>query len=402
MKKSLGRILLLLFLGLSLLKANNLATYKLFANKTTPYEKEAVTITFEATQKDHTDDMMFSLQPKKSKDYKIILLSKKSDNNQKHNAHTVFTYLLFPLKVKAILVNFDFIIHTASDSAIAQSVIDDHDDSIGINTHDATLKIKPLSLQVKKFSHAVDLVGDFSLKEKIQDTTINQYQSLNIIYTLEGEGYENKSFKPIHKIDGVTMFFETNTIYAKATKKGYKIKREYIYTLSAKNNFTIPAIHIEAFSVKKKKYYLLNISKHSIDVTKIDTSKLLDNEEYPKTKSFINIQEMKEFFIYILIFLSGYLTAKLQSTTLIKKKTDSKELQALKKSQTAKELLFVIINNHLDNRFANEVQLLEDIIYNDADHKLNNIKNKIIKGMKNADCSFFTTLFISTPACSRK
>jgi len=382
MKKSLGRILLLLFLGLSLLKANNLATYKLFANKTAPYEKEAVAITFEATQKDHTDNMMFSLQPKKSKDYKIILLSKKNDNNRGHNAHTVFTYLLFPLKVKTILVNFDFIIRTASDSAIAQSVIDDHDDSIGVNTHDTTLTIKPLALQVKKLSRAVDLVGDFSLKEKIQNTTINQYQSLNIIYTLEGEGYENKSFKPIHKIDGVTMFYETNTIYAKATKKGYKIKREYIYALSAKNNFTIPAIHIEAFSVKKKKYYPLNIPKHSINVTKIDTSKLLDNEEYPQRKSFINIQEIKEFFIYILIFFSGYLTAKFRSFSIQKKKMDSKELQALKKSQTAKELLFVIINNHLDNRFANEVQLLEDIVYNNADHKLNSIKNKIIKGMK--------------------
>ncbi len=382
MKKSLGRILLLLFLGLSLLKANNLATYKLFANKTAPYEKEAVAITFEATQKDHTDNMMFSLQPKKSKDYKIILLSKKNDNKRGHHAHTVFTYLLFPLKVKTILVNFDFIIRTASDSAIAQSVIDDHDDSIGVNTHDTTLTIKPLALQVKKLSHAVDLVGDFSLQEKIQNTTINQYQSLNIIYTLEGEGYENKSFKPIHKIDGVTMFYETNTIYAKATKKGYKIKREYIYALSAKNNFTIPAIHVEAFSVKKKKYYPLNTPKHIINVTKIDTSKLLDNEEYPQRKSFINIREIKEFFIYILIFFSGYLTAKFRSFSIQKKKMDSKELQALKKSQTAKELLFVIINNHLDNRFTNEVQLLEDIVYNNADHKLNSIKNKIIKGMK--------------------
>jgi len=382
MKKNLGRIVLLLFLLYSMLEANNLATYKLSTNKPNPFVKEAVVITFEAVQKDHTDNMMFSLQPKKSNDYQIILLSKKNDTPQKHHTHTIFTYLLFPLKAGKIAINFDFTIRTASDSAIAQSVIDDHDDSIGVNTHDTKLKIKPLSIQVKKLSKDANLVGDFSLKEKIQKTTINQYQSINIIYTLEGEGYENKSLQPIHKIDGVTMFFETNTLYAKAGKHGYKIKREYIYALSAKKSFTIPAVNIEAFSTKKGKYYTLHAQKHDITVTKVDTSKLLDNEEYPQTQSIMNIEKIKDFLTYILIFLTGYITAKLQSIPLRKKTSDSKELQSVKKSQTPKELLFAIINNHLENNFPKELDILEDMVYNNAAHNFHTIKNTIIKGMK--------------------
>ena len=382
MKKNLGRGLLILFLMLTTLNAHDLATYKLSANKTNPFVKEAVVVTFEALQKDHTDNMMFSLQPKKSDDYQIVLLSKKNDAKQKHHAHTIFTYLLFPLRSGKIAIHFDFLIRTASDSAIAQSVIDDHDDSIGVNTHDNSINIKPLVLQVKKLSKESDLVGDFSLQEKIQKTTINQYQSLNVVYTLEGEGYENKSFKPIHTIEGVTIFSEINTIYAKATKNGYKIKREYIYALSAKNSFTIPAININAFSTKKEKYYTLNAPQHNITVHKIDTSKLLDDEELPQAKSSLNIQKIKEFFIYILIFLAGYSTAKLQPNSLKRKKRESKELEALRKTQTAKELLFVLINNHLDNNFPNEVELLEDMVYNNAQHKLSSIKNNIIKGMK--------------------
>ena len=382
MKKNLGRILLLLFLLLNVLEANNLATYKLSTNKNDPFVKEAVSITFEAVQKDHTDNMMFSLQPKKSNAYEIILLSKKNDTKRKHHAHTTFTYLLFPLKAGAITVDFDFTIRTASDSAIAQSVIDDHDDSIGVNTHDTTLKIKPLILQVKELSKDTVLVGDFSLKEKIQKTTMNQYQSLNIIYTLEGEGYESGSFQPIHAIDGVTIFSETNTIYAKATKKGYKIKREYIYALSAKKSFTIPAINIKAFSTKKEQYYTLKTPQHSITVTKIDTSKLLDNEEYPQSKNIINFEKVKDFLIYILIFFTGYISAQLQSTQLRKKKSDSKALQAVKKSQTPKELLFALINNHLENNFAKEVEILEDMVYNNANHNFNAIKNKLMKKVK--------------------
>jgi len=382
MKKNLGRITLILFLLYSVLEANNLATYKLSTNKSNPFVKEAVVVTFEALQKDHTDNMMFTLEPKKSNDYQIILLSKKNDVKQKHYAHTLFTYLLFPLKPGKIAVHFDLTIRTASDSAIAQSVVDDHDDSIGVNTHDTRIVIKPLMLQVKKLSKDAALVGDFSLKEKIKQTTINQYQSVNIIYTLEGEGYENRSFQPIHKIDGVTMFFETNTIYAKATKNGYKIKREYIYALSAKKSFTIPSIDIKAFSPKKRKYYTLHTDKHDIHVTKIDTSKLLDNEESPQTKSILNIEKIKEYLIYIFLFILGYISAKLQPFTIKKRKTDSKELAAVKKAQTAKELLFVIINNHLENSFADEVALLEDMVYNNTNHTFSTIKNKIIKRLK--------------------
>ena len=382
MKKNLGRGLLILFLMLTTLNAHDLATYKLSANKTTPFLKEAVVVTFEALQKDHTDNMMFSLQPKKSDAYQIILLNKKNDTQQKHYTRTTFTYLLFPLKTNDIAVDFTFTIRTASDSAIAQSVIDDHDDSIGVNTHDTTIKIKPLLLHVKQLSKNTTLVGDFSLTEKLKKTTINQYQTLNIIYTLEGEGYEDKSFQPIHKINGVTMFSETNTIYTKATKNGYKIKREYIYALSAKKSFTIPAINIQAFSTREKRYYTLHTQQHNITVRKIDTSKLLDSEEYPQTKNSFNIEKIKEFLIYIVLFILGYITAKLQTIPLLKKKTDSKELEAIKNAQTAKELLFAIINNHLDNRFVNEVELLEDMVYNNTDHKFHSIKNKIIKGMR--------------------
>ncbi|SFV57184.1 BatD [hydrothermal vent metagenome] len=382
MKKSLGKIFLILFLLYSVLEANDLASYKLSANKSNPFVKEAVVVTFEALQKDYTDNMMFSLQPKKSSDYRIVLLSKQNDAKQKHHAHTIFTYLLFPLSAGEITVAFDLTIRTASDSAIAQSVVDDHDDSIGVNTHDTKIAIEPLILQVQKLSKDTALVGDFSLKEKIKQTTINQYQSINIIYTLEGVGYENKSFRPIHKIDGVTMFFETNTIYAKATKNGYKIKREYIYALSAKKSFTIPAVEIKAFSPKKREYYTLHTAKHDIHVTKIDTSKLLDNEESPQTKNILSSEKIKEFFIYIFLFVLGYISAKLQSFTINKRKTDSKELAAVKKAQTAKELLFVIINNHLENNFADEVALLEDMVYNNTNHTYNTIKNKIIKRLK--------------------
>jgi len=381
MKKNLGKILLLFFTLFTYLNAKDLASYKLTADKTTVYEKEAFTITFEAYQKDHTDNMMFLLKPKKSDEYKIILLNKKIDDKKYHSSHTSFTYLLFALKANTISVDFDFTIQTASDKAIANSYVDDHDDSIAIQTYNTNMKIKPLEIKVKKLQKDVDLVGDFHLSENIQTTKINQYESLNIIYTLEGKGYEDKNFKLINNIQNVTIFSERNDLSSKLTKDGEKIKREYIYALSAKEDFTIPKLGIEAYSPKTGKYYRLTTPKHHIQVTKVDISKLVDNEEYPQTKELINIDKLKQFFIYIIIFISGYLSAKFQSINL-KKKTISKEFIAVKNTKTPKELLFILVNFHQEHKFSKEFKILEDIVYNDAVDNFKKIKHKILKGLQ--------------------
>ncbi len=378
MKKSLGRTVFLFLLLFSYAHAKELVSYKLYANKTTAYTKEAVTITFEATQENHTDNMMFSLEPKKSSDYKIILLNKKVNDNKKHHSSVRFTYLFFGLKAKNISVDFDFIVRTASDKAVASSFVDDHDDSIATQTHDTTIAIKPLYISIKPLKKHVDFVGDFTLKANITQTKINQYESANIIYTLQGKGYEAQNLQPIQDIKNVTIFSEINNLYKKSTKNGYVIKREYIYALSAKKDFTIPSLKLLGYSPTTKRYYTLTNPQYDIKVKAIDTSKLLDNDEYPSDRPLLDIEALKKYFIYIMIFFSGYLSAKLKAP-LFRKKEHSKEYNAISKAQSPKELLFSLINLHKEKIFTNEVQLLEEILYKNASHNFNDIKKKILK-----------------------
>jgi len=381
MKKSLGRTLLILFTMFTYTQAKDLASYSISADKTTVYEKEALTITFEARQEDHTDNMMFLVEPHKSKEYKIILLNKKINDKKYHNSHTSYTYILFPLRAKQLSVNFDFTIQTASDKAIAHSYVDDHDDSIAIQTNNTKIDLKPLVIDVKKLDSEVNLVGDFHLSEHIKQTEINQYESLNIIYTLEGEGYEDNNFQPIKKIQNVTMFTETNDIYSSFTHKGKKIKREYIYAFSAKEDFIIPKLTLKSYSPKTGKYYTLSTPEHPIKVKKVDISKLIDNEEYPLTKNIIEIDKIKQFLIYILIFISGYISAKFQGK-ILKKSEQTKEYLNIKKTKTPKELLFILINTHQEKQFSKEVKMLEDIVYNNTAHNFTKIKYEILKGIK--------------------
>ena len=381
MKKNLGSRFLILFFFLTYTQANELASYKLYAEKTDVYEKEPVVIHFEASQQDHTDNMMFLLKPKESNAYKIILLNKKIADKRYHDTHTSYTYLLFPLQAQRLSVGFDFTIQTASDKAVAHSYVDDHDDSIAIQTYNTNMPVKPLLLHVKKLSQDVDLVGDFTLSEHIAQEKINQYDAASITYTLKGTGYEDKGFQPIRQIKDVNIFSEVNDLYEKATKKGYAIKREYIYALSAKKDFTIPSVHIKAYSPTKKEYYTLSESAHTIKVEAIDTSKLLDDEESPSSSSFIAAKSLKEFFIYILIFLTGYATAKFQ-TPILSKKKHSKAYETIKEAQNPKELLFTLINLHKDEEFKKEAKLLEEMVYNNAKHNFQTIKNSLLKGVK--------------------
>lgn len=381
MKKSLGKILFIFLILITYVHATPLATYKISTNKTAAYEKEAVLITFHAQQKDYTDNMMFSLEPKKSNAYKIILLHKKIDDTKRHHSQVTFSYLLFPLKTKTIYVNFNFTIRTASDKAVANSYIDDHDDSIAIQTKDTKINIEPLKIHVTKLQKPVELVGDFILQEHIDKTKIDQFGSVNIIYTLKGKGYADNSFQPIKQIKNVTVFSETNNILNKPSSQGYIIKKEYIYALSAKKSFTIPSVSVSVFSPKTQKYYTLNTKQHFIDVKKVDTAKLIDHDEYPNKDEFIDIEKIKQFFIYIIIFFTGYISAKFQISSF-KRNVDSKILTDIKNSKTPKTLLFTLINNHLEEKFLKESQMLEEMVYNNTKYNFQKLKRTIVKELK--------------------
>ncbi|MBA1438528.1 MAG: BatD family protein [Epsilonproteobacteria bacterium] len=377
MKKSLGSIIIFLLFTSNLL-ATTLASYTLKSNKPNPYQKEAVLITFEARQIDHTDNMFFLLHPKPSDSYLIQLLQKDLNDKRNHDTEATFSFLLFPLKSGDISVDFDFVVQTASDSAVAQSYVDDHDNNTGIQKKTAKLPINPLILHIKPIAKDVVLVGDFSLKEKMGQTNITQYESTNITYTLSGKGFVEQNLSLIKNIQDVSLFFEKNDLLHKATQQGYTINSEFIYALSSKKSFTIPEISLKAFSPKTGKYYHLTAPKHHIAVKQIDTTLLLDPKESPTTKHFVSIKSLKQYLIYIAIFISGFISAKL-TTLHLQPKQKSKEYKQIQTAQEAKQLLMHLINYQLEQTFSAEIKQLEEMVYHDKKGNFGKIKKTILK-----------------------
>ena len=378
MKKNLGKIGLFILLLQTMLFGNQLATYKLSTNKQSVMLKEPIIITFTVEQKDKTDNMFFLLTPKKSKDYEIKLLKSLTNDIQKHHAKAVFTYILFPLSVKKIVVNFNFILQTASDAALAQSYVDDHDGGKAIQKVSHHIFLKPLTIAVKKLPKNIDFFGDFTLKAKLDTTKVSAYEDVNLMYTLQGQGYKNEKKSLLPKIEEVSTFNDAHNIYAKLTTKGYSTKRVYTYALSGTKDFTIPSQNLRAYSFTKHKLYTLNTPTYLVHVRKIDPNSLLDKADAPKQKTWLNIEKAKEYFIYSMIFIFGFISAKLTELNFTNRGKEDK-FQDIKNARTAKELVLVLINNYRNFKIKDFVQRLEEIEYRQSSQSFQEVKKEILK-----------------------
>ena len=377
MKKNLGKIILLFLVMQTVAVAQQLVEYNVHASKTDAFVKEPIEITFKVRQKDHTNVMFFFVQAKKSPDYKITLLTRELDDEKHHNSSAIFKYILFPLKAKKISVLFDFTVKSSSDGSVAHAYVTDHDESSGIEGKMSHIKTKPLTLNIKPLAHSVDLVGDFKLRSTIDTKEINQYENVNLHYRLFGSGFVHK-INLLDKIKNVNLFSDIQEEPLKLTKDGFILNRDYIYSLSAAHNFSIPQIVLQAYSPKRDHYYSLTTPSYKIKVNKMDITKILDKEESPETQEIINTEKVKQFLIYIFIFVSGYLVALLSQKRY--KRDKEIKFQDIKESKNPKELIMILLNNYNKREdIHNFISELEEVAYGDKKEAFKDIKKSILK-----------------------
>ncbi len=385
MKNTPGKIFLFFILfTVSLFGANQLASYNLTTSKKSVHVKEPLLITFEAKQKNHNDHMFFSFTVQKSPDYEVKLLQKSIQDKGYHNTTTTFKFILFPLKAKTLHISFDFVIRTASDKAVKQSYVDDHDDSIAISTYDTKVALKPLTIKVERFKKHVDLVGDFRLNSTIDTNEIDQYGIVNLHYILSGIGYKESHLNILHtQIKNVSIFSNKKDKISKLTEEGYIINTEYIYALSAKNDFTIPSITLEVYSPSKNRYYTLHTKTYKIKVKKINPALLIDKTNAPQKETWISFMQIKTFLIYALIFFAGFLAAKFsQKNYFAKKLKKEKGFEDIKEAKNARELLLLLIMKYQNRGLDEYIADLEANIHKKHSLNLSKIKREILSKLK--------------------
>lgn len=382
MKKNPGKypIFITLFIALQLF-AKQPADFSLTANKTTAYVKEAVEITFTATQTDYTNVMFFFLDPEKSDAYEIDLLRKEIVDHSYHHNTTTFTYILFPLKPGKIDVHFDFTVKTASDRGVAQAYVEDHDDSKGIKTDALKIALSPLTLTVKPLEKPVDLVGDFTLDHSLDRSEADAFDTVNLTYTLKGTGYEKGAAALLKPIEGVSIFSDRDDAVSKLTPNGYRQQKVYYYALSSRKDFTIPPLTLTAYSPDKGRYYKLTAPSFPIKVNPIDTKELLDTTSSPASQT-IRAADIGKWAVYFLLFAAGFVSAKLMPSKIIRKRT-REMFSDIRAAQDPKSLAVILTSRYRSKAMETYIEQLEALAYaKEGSGSYKAIKDAVLKTLR--------------------
>jgi len=375
-KYNLGKHLLLFAILFIQLMAEDF-TYRITADKTEAYLKEAVVLTVELNQTNPDVVLFFDFDLHPSKNYTFHRIdTKQSDNYQK--VKTDYTYLLYPLRSGDLNITFDLTKKVTTKENVAYSFSGDRDNVKGIDTKNIPITLPPFLLHIKALPKAVQLVGDFSLEYKIKKHQANAYEPLPLQIVIKGFGYPPLLENILPKELNVTRFKEKPILHTGNTKKGTQSSVTYPIALSHTQSFDLPAITLNAFNPKTKKAYTLTVPKQHFDIRKIDVNRLVDKTDDPKPLQ-RDYDWLSTLFGYLVVFGAGYLTAL---SLRWKKRTMTHKTDPLKEKieacQDARTLLQLLMATN-SRRFASSIEKLEKHLYGNGKMNLKKIKQAILE-----------------------
>ena len=364
MKNIHGNLLLLFLLFTPFIHAQEhyYCSYEINSSKKSAVVHEAVNISFTTHQKIHNEVMFFDLKPLPSDAYEIISIKEKRHEFNYHDAKKEFEFLLLPKKSGKIEVKFDFQVRRASDDAVAQAYTGSRDNVKSIPTIKVHIATPTVELNIKKLPADIHAVGDFNFSMHIDKDRVSSYDKVNVVYTLQGRGFLDKSFEPIQKLNSVSIFRGLKEKEPRATKDGYLYKKEWSYALVSDRNYKIPKVTLKTYNYRNRQMMNRTTEEKEIHVTKLDIASLLDDEESPN--SAVDYKKYIAYFYNFLLFLAGFLMAKL--IEYLPKRASKKEhtYDDIQNIKTPKELLKYLTPYFNKIDIEAEVLSLESLIYN--------------------------------------
>ena len=382
MKRIHGKIILLfLILFTSIASANNkYCTYSIKSSKENIFINEPIYITFHARQKTKNEVMFFDLKPRQNPKYEIISIKEKRHEFNYHDAEKTFTYLVFAKKSGKINVELDFRIRRASDDAVSEAYTGSRDNVKSIPTTNVNIALVSVSLNVKALKQNVNGVGNFKLDMKVDKKSSNSYDAINVEYHLVGTGYLNKNFSPLKNITNTSIFKGKKALAPRASKNGYIYNVTWNYAIVAKEDFKITSAKFKTYDYKKDKFILTTLEEKQIKIKALNIENLVDDKNSPDSS--IDFEKYLDYFYSIMIFIAGFLFAKLLEYLPKKQNYKHDITKNIKLSSSPKELLKLAIPLVHKYKLLNEINELESILYSSSKTSFKEVKNTILKKLE--------------------
>ena len=320
--------------------------------------------------------MLFKFTLKNSNDYSFHQIGLE-EREKYHDLRHEYSYLIYPKKSGEIKLEFEMIKSLTDDDKVTYSISGDRDSVKRLEKEDIEVNLKPLVLNVKALAKGVDLVGDFKLTHTLDKQETEAFDPINLKVELKGRG-DIDAFELLKESESYRLFYQAPNVKRFYTKEGATTDIKWEYAISAKENFTLPAIELKAFNPKSKKVYTLKVPEYTIKVDKVKEESLLDSDNVPKMSTSIDWAWWRWLFSYIFVFVAGFLMPRdLFKRKKVMTKSDEKILaEQIKAAKSHKELLEILLREN-SGKYLKAIEALELVLYKGQKISLSKIKAMI-------------------------
>ena len=375
MKHSLGKKLLF-FLSFVLLQAEDFS-YTFHVDNKNPYVKEAVLLTLDLTQTNHDVVLLFDFDLAPSKQYSFQRLDIKETDSY-HNAKVHYIYLVYPLVSGEVKLQFTLTQKATTDESVAYSFSGDRDNVKGLVTTNTKITLPPLVLSTKVLPKGTQLVGNFTLKHKVNKQQAKAYEPLPLQVTIQGLGYPPLLDRLLPKEGNFTRFTEKPMVHSVASDEGTQSTVIYPIALSHSENFTLEALQIKAFNPKTEESYQLTLPTQHFDITKVDKAQLLDKSNTPEvlTTNWFGGEWLGTLFKYLIVFIAGVLSALTFKWGKRKQTAQENPLKTKVQNADNERALLQILMATDSKRFKTSIEKLEESLYGNGKINFRQVKQE--------------------------
>lgn len=335
MKKSLGRIFLIILFFLHFDIFASTYEWSAVANKKSAFVNEAIHLEYICKFSDRGELYSIEFNPViEDENYSIRLLSETEAIVDGKRVNS-YEFVAFVKKAKKIDFKFNAIMKLTTRESVENTVIGRDNMKKEYFTLE-NVKQKVLTVDVLDAKSA--LVGNFAIDAKYSQNIVKAHEPFHFDLSIKGVG-NFQDFRPISlKIDGVKIVSEKPSAKIILTKDGYSGTYIQKFAFIGERDFIIPAISMEYFELSSKSVKKLEVKRVEVKVSGgYAKNELLDLDK-------TNVLKFKEEYLYYLLsFIAGFFISKIKFRR--KKKiptTNEKFKKEIANAKTADEIIFIL------------------------------------------------------------
>lgn len=319
MKKNLGKKIAILLYLLCTELFSSTYTWDVASNKTEAYVNEPIYLKYVCSFSDRAQTVTVVFDPLKESDKYILKDLRQSQNIVDGKRVYSYEFVAYPKVSGEIKFDFEAQVKETTKESIENTVIG-RDNMQKEEFTKENVKLKTLFVNVKE--SLKPLVGEFSLEVKKHEPKVKAYEPFHVEYIIKGRG-NFEAIKPLDfNIEGVTIFKEEPVEKKSFDENGEEGEWSQKFAFVAKGDFKIPKVESDYFNLKEQKISTLKQESIEVKVAKGYTKEELIDKTKENRFSFDF-----SYIYYILTFIAGFLTAKIEIKKRVKIYSEDEEFK---------------------------------------------------------------------------